>query len=204
MVTTGAQEVGSPRAPVDLTQAPAWGLGKVVALEHPELHCACIDLDPSEDGTQQLFEEIWSSDQEGEIAFRHGVRYVARLARCANDGVNSPSGKEKARAGGERLRLKNSMPGVLDGLEYETAPRRAPGRGEVEISVEAAGLNFRDVLNALGMYPGDAGPLGGECAGTVAAVGEGVERSQDRRCRCRSCTWRLQQFRNRPIGSSPT
>ena len=171
MVTAGAREVGSQRAPVDLTQAPAWGLGKVVTLEHPELHCACIDLDPSEDGTQQLFEEICSSDQEGEIAFRHGVRYVARLARCANDGVNSLSNKEK----GERRRLKNSMPGVLDGLEYEAAPRCAPARGEVEISVEATGLNFRDVLNALGMYPGDAGPLGGECAGTVAAVGEGVD-----------------------------
>ena len=42
------------------------------------------------------------------------------------------------------------------------------------MQVEASGLNFRDVLNALGMYPGDAGPLGGECAGTVVAVGPGV------------------------------
>ena len=76
---------------------------------------------------------------------------------------------------GEQLQLKISTPGVLDGLEYETLPRRAPVRGEVEISVEVVGLNFRDVLNALGMYPGDAGPLGWECAGTVAAVGEGVD-----------------------------
>ena len=41
--------------------------------------------------------------------------------------------------------------------------------------VHATGLNFKDVLNVLGMYPGDPGPLGGECAGTVVAVG--------RRCR---------------------
>src|SRR5438105_1333684 len=41
-----------------------------------------------------------------------------------------------------------------------------------------AGLNFRDVLNALGLYPGDAGPLGGECAGVVSAVGAGVETVQ--------------------------
>src|SRR5690606_37821216 len=52
---------------------------------------------------------------------------------------------------------------------------RAPGRGEVEIEVRTTGLNFRDVLNALGMYPGDAGPLGSECAGVVTAVGEGVD-----------------------------
>ena len=41
--------------------------------------------------------------------------------------------------------------------------------------MRAAGLNFRDVLNVLGMYPGDAGPLGSECAGTVTAVGDGVD-----------------------------
>ena len=52
---------------------------------------------------------------------------------------------------------------------------RRRGRGQVEIQVEATGLNFRDVLNALGMYPGDAGPLGSEFAGRVVALGAGVE-----------------------------
>jgi len=65
--------------------------------------------------------------------------------------------------------------GVLDNLIYVPVARRPPGSGEVEIRVRASGLNFRDVLNALGMYPGDPGPLGGECAGTIVAVGEGVE-----------------------------
>ena len=59
------------------------------------------------------------------------------------------------------------------------AERRAPGRGEVEIRVQATGLNFRDVLNVLGLYPGDAGPLGGECAGEVARVGPGVRDIQE-------------------------
>ena len=113
-----------------------------------------------------------SDDVEDEIAFRGGVRYVARLAPCSNDEMESLEDKSTA---GERLQLKISAPGVLDGLVYETLPRLAPVGGQVEISVEAAGLNFRDVLNALGMYPGDAGPLGWECAGTVAAVGEGVD-----------------------------
>jgi NADPH:quinone reductase-like Zn-dependent oxidoreductase/NAD(P)-dependent dehydrogenase (short-subunit alcohol dehydrogenase family)/acyl carrier protein len=56
-----------------------------------------------------------------------------------------------------------------------------PGAGEVVIEVEAAGLNFLDVLLALGALPDDAagadehGPrLGGECAGRIEAVGEGV------------------------------
>ena len=34
----------------------------------------------------------------------------------------------------------------------------------------------RDVLNVLGMYPGDPGPPGGDCAGVVVATGEGVSR----------------------------
>ncbi len=43
-----------------------------------------------------------------------------------------------------------------------------------QVAVRAVGLNFRDVLNCLGMYPGDPGPPGGDCAGTVLAVGPGL------------------------------
>ena len=42
------------------------------------------------------------------------------------------------------------------------------------MKVTHAGLNFRDVLNALGMYPGEPGPLGAECVGVVSAIGAGV------------------------------
>src|SRR6185312_15454381 len=56
--------------------------------------------------------------------------------------------------------------------------RRQPGAGEVEIETVAWGLNFKDVLNALNLYPGNPGPLGGECAGRIVAVGEGVQHLQ--------------------------
>ena len=46
--------------------------------------------------------------------------------------------------------------------------------GEVCVEVRAAGVNFRDVLIALGMYPGEAS-MGGEGAGVVVGVGPGVE-----------------------------
>ena len=55
-------------------------------------------------------------------------------------------------------------------------PRRQPGAGEVEIEVCAAGLNFSDVMKALGLYPGlpdGPVPLGIECAGKIVAVGAG-------------------------------
>ncbi|NUO79359.1 SDR family NAD(P)-dependent oxidoreductase, partial [candidate division KSB1 bacterium] len=72
------------------------------------------------------------------------------------------------------LQLHIAQRGVLDNLQWQPLARRAPQQGEVEIEVRATGLNFRDVLNALGMYPGDPGALGAECSGVIVAVGEGV------------------------------
>lgn len=72
----------------------------------------------------------------------------------------------------------------MENLRLEPLQRRPPAPGEVEIQVRATGLNFRDVLNALGMlqeYSSELGldsttdlPFGGECAGVIVAVGEGV------------------------------
>lgn len=45
----------------------------------------------------------------------------------------------------------------------------------LQVAVRATGLNFRDVLNVLGMYPGDPGPPGGDCAGVVMQTGAGVQ-----------------------------
>ncbi len=67
--------------------------------------------------------------------------------------------------------------GSLDSLRVEAFAPRDPGHGEVRIEVHATGLNFRDVLSALGQMPTvGSGPLvpGGECSGIVRAVGPGV------------------------------
>ena len=70
-----------------LAQAPLWGMGKVIALEHPELSCTLVDLDPATTGNndikdaQALWDQMQSQTNEGQVAFRDGKRYVARLAR---------------------------------------------------------------------------------------------------------------------------
>ncbi|WP_189136112.1 alcohol dehydrogenase catalytic domain-containing protein, partial [Wenjunlia tyrosinilytica] len=66
--------------------------------------------------------------------------------------------------------------GTLEGLGITVCPERTESlaAGQVRISVRAAGVNFRDVLNTLGMYPGDAGLLGLEGAGVVTGVGPDV------------------------------
>src|SRR5262249_38711622 len=105
---------------------------------------------------------LLAADAETQVAVRDRRRYVARLTRPAREGLPQP------------YRMEISRPGDPDGLRLSPTTRTRPAPGQVEIAVEASGLNFRDVLNVLGMYPGDAGPLGLECAGRVAAAGEGV------------------------------
>ena len=40
-------------------------------------------------------------------------------------------------------------------------------KGYLSILVHSVGINFRDVLNVLGAYPGDPGPPGSDCSGIV-------------------------------------
>ena len=75
-------------------------------------------------------------------------------------------------AGNWRLGLAGK--GTFDHLTLEEVPEEPLGPLGVRVTVRAAGLNFRDVLNALGMYPGEAGLLGSEAAGVVLEVGPEV------------------------------
>ncbi|NES40468.1 type I polyketide synthase [Moorena sp. SIO2C4] len=83
LVTCGAQPVPSSYPVIPgLAQSSLWGMGKVISLEHPELNCVRIDLDPHQTIKKQadvLFKEIWSKDQEDQVAWRGDGRYVARL-----------------------------------------------------------------------------------------------------------------------------
>ncbi len=175
LVTRGAQAVGSQPGPVAVGQAPLWGLGRVIRLEHPELACVQVDLDPaaSAEGVEVLLEEILAPDGEDEVGYREGQRHVARLVRSRSRTLMA--GEQLPLPGEQPYRLAISTRGILENLVLEPVRRRAPGPGEVEIRVRATGVNFRDVLNALGLYPGDAGSLGLECAGEIVALGEGID-----------------------------
>lgn len=165
LVTSGAQAVKSSRV-TRPGQATLWGLGRVVAREYVELGCVCVDLDAVDTvgSLELLADEILRSGDEDQVVLRAGERHVARLL---------PRQKTTA-MGNTPVRLEITERGTFDKLTLQPVARPEPGPGEVLIRVRAAGLNFRDVLNALGMYPGEAGGLGNECAGTVVAVGAGV------------------------------
>jgi amino acid adenylation domain-containing protein len=179
LVTCGAQPVGNPST-LQLQQSVTWGLAQVIRQEYPELGCVTVDLDRQVeplDAVQPLLQELLAPDAETQIAYRHGIRHVARLQRYeagAGARIQPPS---------QPFRVRMAQYGLLEKLQLIPLTRQAPGPHEVEIQVHAAGLNFRDVLNVLGMLEeyyaqalgiteaGDV-PLGFECAGVVSAVGE--------------------------------
>ena len=83
LATRGAQPVGSHNRNLALSQSPIWGIGRVIALEHPEAWGGLVDLPSGRIETQAaaLFQEIWDSDGEDEVALRDGNRWVARVVR---------------------------------------------------------------------------------------------------------------------------
>ena len=164
IVTRGAQAAGPAPAHISLAQTPLWGLAKSIDLEHAELGCTRIDLDP-EGGPEELAalsEELSLNSTEREVAFRKGTRYVARLVPRA---PKLSSGAVLDFPEADSFRLDISRPGNLDNLLLRGTSRPEPQPGEVEIRVNAAGLNFRDVMNAAGVYPGGPIPFGAECCG---------------------------------------
>jgi len=181
LVTRGAQAVADDE-PVAVGQTALWGMGRVAAVELPDLHCKLIDLDPAgeaSDAAATLQRELDAAGKEDQVAFRGPARYVARLQPAPDalpgdgDGGAEPGGAfEELGPGPFRVRL--GTPGSMDSLRFENFERTGPTGDQVEIEVRAAGLNFSDVLKALGLYPGitdEIVPLGIECSGVISAAG---------------------------------
>ncbi|MEO1210493.1 MAG: aminotransferase class I/II-fold pyridoxal phosphate-dependent enzyme [Cyanobacteria bacterium J06638_20] len=176
IVTQGTQVV-SPADGVRPAAASLWGLGRVIRTEYPKWRCCNVDLDAGDIRSPftSLLAEL-NQPTTGQVAYRRGDRFVARLTHAADRSPRDlPDGP---------YRLQLNELGVLDNLYVAPTDRPIPSPGEVEIAVGASSINFRDVLNALGMmrpyleqmgfYTAEQVPFGGECAGRVTAVGEGV------------------------------
>lgn len=95
IVSRGAVSVSGEALP-GLAASPLWGLGKSIALEHPELHCLCIDLQAhgGTDDARVIFDEL-RRPAEDQVASRGNDRYVARIIR---DGGAAPQGEFECRS----------------------------------------------------------------------------------------------------------
>jgi NADPH:quinone reductase-like Zn-dependent oxidoreductase/SAM-dependent methyltransferase/acyl carrier protein len=184
IVTRNSAAVPGQAVPVDPAQATLWGLGRVAMNEHPELRCVLVDIGGSGDDSAEwealaveLTAEEGAAGPDQEIALRGSSRYVHRLIRESFE----PESVRWDAVGPESIRLEKPRRRALDRIEFRPSRRRTPGPTEIEIEVRACGLNFKDVMIALGLLSGPAlergwagDVLGLECAGTVVAVGSGV------------------------------
>ena len=142
----------------DLAGAAVWGLVRSAQAEHPG-RVVLVDSDGSVDVGAVM------GCGEPQLVVRSGVVYAARLAPAgAGSVLELPAGAWRMAAGGG---------GTLEDLVVRSCPRVELAAGQVRVAVAAVGVNFRDVLVALGMYPG-GGELGVEGAGVVVEVGPGV------------------------------
>ncbi len=167
LLSEGALAVTADDSP-NLVQAPLPGLLRTANSEHPD-RFALRDRDTSESSMSILHAAL--KNNEPELAIRGERLYAPRLVRLGSGASCSLLPPADALA----WSLASESRDTLEGLELRANPRTLEplGEGQVRVGMHAAGLNFRDVLIALGIYPDEA-PIGSEGAGVVMEIGPGV------------------------------
>ena len=170
VVTRGAQSVQEGEN-ITPDAAAIWGFVRTMQTEQPQWQVSLVDAGDESLG-QAVLREFFAAEIEPEIALRSGERWVRRLRQFHPTGSRHTFPPPS-------YALEIGQSGRVDSLEFRGRVRRAPGLGEVEIEVAAAGLNFRDLMKVLGIYPlreGEPANFGDECSGRVVRVGRGVRK----------------------------
>ncbi len=180
VATTLTQPVATEHG-IRVAHGTVWGLRRAVANEHPALQARAVDLDGSRASLLSLADEIAAPAlDEDELAFRDGRRFVHRLRRGALSVANT-AGSDTPR--GERMELRLAKPGDPRSIQWVVLPELELQPYQVEIEVEATGLNFKDVMKATGLFPRrliegnlwSRDTLGMECSGRIRRVGSQVK-----------------------------
>jgi acyl transferase domain-containing protein/NADPH:quinone reductase-like Zn-dependent oxidoreductase/acyl carrier protein len=162
-----------------LPDAALWGFARTLINEASSYNVRLIDVhDPEKMDTlvEALDHELTLIDPENEIIISsNGTRYATRLRDEPRPEINESLIETPT------LGLKFSTAGQLRHLRWEAYPRVIPNENEIEVEVQATGLNFRDVMYALGLLSDEAiengfagSTLGLEFAGVVLNVGKNI------------------------------
>ncbi|WP_158920854.1 SDR family NAD(P)-dependent oxidoreductase, partial [Streptomyces sp. NBRC 109706] len=157
VVTRGAVPA-TPGAVVDEVGAAVWGLVRSAQSEHPD-RIVLVDADPTTPDDLDL--TLLSGVDEPQLAIRDGALLAPRLTRATAGGLVPLE---------RNWHLLPGEDGTLESLRIEAVDTPPLEAGQIRVAIRAAGVNFRDVLIGLGMYPG-AGVMGSEAAGVVLEVG---------------------------------
>ncbi|MFD8687715.1 SDR family NAD(P)-dependent oxidoreductase [Streptomyces sp. NPDC059651] len=179
LVTEGAQRLpgdlpGRPgRASEVSAAATLWGFGLTLWNEYPTYQPALIDLPVGGDYKALADELLTAEPDEYQVAFRDGNRHVRRIHRA-----------DPARTNDANFELAITEFGEFSNVRAVPVEDVAPEGDQIQVQVHAAGLNFKDVLNVLGLLKAHAEEngieyqpldLGFEGAGTVVAAGPDAE-----------------------------
>ncbi|HKS45322.1 MAG TPA: SDR family NAD(P)-dependent oxidoreductase, partial [Amycolatopsis sp.] len=164
-VTRRAVSTEATEDVTDLAHAAVWGLLRSVQAEHPG-RFVLVDLDNAESAA--ALPAALAMD-ETQVALRTSTVLVPRLARAPSESA------QLSTAVSDGWRVSAGADRTFEGLAIvpSTDTGGALTAGQVRVAVRAAGVNFRDVLISLGMYPGEA-IMGAEAAGVVLDIGPGV------------------------------
>ena len=172
-MTQGAVAAEPGEGVTDLAGAAVWGLVRSAQSENPgRLVLADLPGRATRGRRGVLAAALGSGEPELAVRDGHGVRPAA----------GAPGRRVLAPPdGGGPWRLDVTERGTLDSLALVACPQAAAPleAGQVRVAVRAAGLNFRDVLIGLDMYPG-AAVMGGEIAGIVTRDRAGRDRAGGR------------------------
>jgi acyl transferase domain-containing protein/NADPH:quinone reductase-like Zn-dependent oxidoreductase/acyl carrier protein len=182
LLTEGAQwlpgDVTEGRPASSIAASSLWGWGQVLLNEYPAFRVTLIDLPPSRQHTdyRPLVDELIAGDagsSEFQVAYRSGIRHVKRIVTATAAATED-----------DNFEIAINEYGRFANVKPVPTADVAPTGDEIQVRVHAAGLNFKDVLNALGMlrqYALDTGrqyqplPLGFEASGIVLAAGPEAE-----------------------------
>ena len=160
-----------PHDPVDLRTAAVWGLLRTAQSENPG-RIVLIDVEDRADYRPAVARALVTGGDEPQLAVRHGQVYVPRLHSGDSTALALPS--RTASAWKLTLRGKGTLTADNFALGDDPDAPEPLTPGQVRVSMRAVGLNFRDVLMALGTYPDTAARPGGEGAGVVVEVAPDV------------------------------
>jgi len=179
LVTTGVQAAGCARP----EWAAAWGVGRVLETERPDIPCLRIDLDPGWTSLEDVTRDLVGQIAETEIAYRGGERRVARLEHATWGPERAMAARARARIDARETayHLETVAPGSLAHLSLCATATAALPDDRIRVAVDHAALNFIDLMKTLGIYP-SSGPgsgaelqrLGEECSGRIIAKGRAV------------------------------
>ncbi|KAL2864803.1 type I polyketide synthase [Aspergillus lucknowensis] len=181
-VTRAGGEADDPMAVVDPRYALTLGLARCIRAEAEHIFIT-VEIDKfdarASECLARIYDKVWNDlihrpdlEPEYEFAILNGEGQISRSHWVPlSAGADHTTDEETPR------KLGIGAYGLIDTLEWVTATDEPLGPNDVQIDVRYVGLNFRDVMVAMGVM-GDASEFGLEGTGIVRKVGENVQKVQ--------------------------